>query len=379
MVDALAMARTAKAGLKIEIERAGPGALARYRDFAAHRAKGAPQHPLWFETWLGESGEPGHIVWEKRDGEPIAALPLVETRINGLPALAFAGGAHANGNFCPSAETDAKISGAMLTSAVRHSLPHVALIALERQHPVLGDQDNILADLATRTSPNLALAASLAGGFIGVLERANGKKRAKKRRVQARRFEEAGGSVLRKPASAEEIADVLSAFFRLKSARFERAGIADAFAAPNIRNFWRALLEASQHEPDRPFTLEALVVGDKVRAITGSSHLFDRTVCEFGAIEDDELTSTSPGEYLVYSNLEEACAKGLPLYDFSVGDEAYKRTWCEVEIQHFDVVIPISPAARLAVLGSNIVTRAKQTVKSNPRLWSMAKAIRRLR
>lgn len=379
MVDALAMADAMDGGLRIEIERADPAALARYREFAGQRAKGAAQHPLWFETWLRESAETGHILWQIRNGEAVSALPLVETRVNGLHALAFAGGTHANGNFCPSAEADAGISAATLVDAVRRALPHVALISLERQHPMLGGQDNILAGLATRPSPNLALAASLSGGFLGVLDRSNGKKRAKKRRAQTRRFEEAGGSAVCKPANAAEVADVLEAYFRLKSARFEKAGIADAFAAPHIRSFWRVLFEASLNEPDRPFTLEALFVGDRVRAITGSSHLFDRTVCEFGGIEDDELTTISPGEFLAYSNLEETCAKGLPLYDFSVGDEPYKRTWCDVEIWHFDVVIPISPAARLAVLGSNLVTRAKQTVKSDPRLWSMAKAIRRLR
>jgi CelD/BcsL family acetyltransferase involved in cellulose biosynthesis len=379
MVDALATTEPADDGVEIAVEAADPRTLRRYRDFAGPRVKGAAQHPLWFETWLRETGDTGHIVWLKRGGRAIAALPLVETRINGLPALAFAGGAHANGNFCPTSEPDAAMSAAMLADAVRRALPHIALISLERQHRSLGGQANILLDLSTRTSPNLALAASLEGGFAGLLERSNGKKRAKKRRAQTRRFDEAGGSALAKPSSADEIGEVLGTFFRLKSARFEKAGIADAFGPPHIRSFWRALLEASQAEPDRPFTIEALVVGGSVRAITGSSHLLDRTVCEFGAIEDDELKSISPGEYLAYSNLEEACAKGLPCYDFSVGDEAYKRTWCDLEIRHFDAVIPLSAAARLAVIGSNLAARAKQTIKSNPQLWSMAKAMRRLR
>lgn len=379
MVDALEMKRCADDGLALTVEAADPPALCRYRDFAAQRIKGAAQHPLWVEKWLRESGETGWIVWLRNGARTVAALPLVETRINGFSALAFAGGAHANGNFCPCADPDIIVPVDMLADAIRRALPHVALVALERQHRWLGGQANLLARLSSRTSPNIALAADLGGGFAGLLKRANGKKKSKKRRVQSRRFEEAGGSDVQKPASPAEIDAVLDAFFRLKAARFEKAGIADVFSQPHIRSFWRRLLQASQHEADRPFTLEALIVGNRVRAITGSSHLHDRTVCEFGAIEDDDLASISPGEYLAYSNLEEACAKGLPLYDFSVGDEAYKRSWCNVEIIHFDVVIPLTPAARLAVLGSNLVIRAKKQIKANPQLWAMAKAMRRLR
>jgi CelD/BcsL family acetyltransferase involved in cellulose biosynthesis len=379
MVDALEMNHIEDGGLEITIEAADPQTLGHYRDFAAQRVKGAAQHPLWFEKWLHESGVTGWIVWLKSGARTIAALPLVETRINGLSALAFAGEAHANGNFCPAADPDASVSAETLAAAVRRALPHVALISLERQHRSVAGQTNVLAGLASRTSPNIALAASLQGGFAGLLERANGKKKSKKRRAQSRRFEDAGGSMIQKPATADEIDAILDAFFRLKAARFEKAGIADVFSQPHIRSFWRALLEASQYEADKPFTLEALIVGGRVRAITGSSHLQDRTVCEFGAIEDDDLASISPGEYLAYSNLEETCAKGLPLYDFSIGDEAYKRSWCNVEITHFDVVIPLTPAARLAVLGFNLVSRAKRQIKANPQLWAMAKAVRRLR
>jgi CelD/BcsL family acetyltransferase involved in cellulose biosynthesis len=379
MVDALETTAITDDGLAITVEAAGPQTLRSYRDFAAQRIKGAAQHPLWVEKWARESGEAGRIVWLRKGARTVAALPLVETRINGLAALAFAGGAHANGNFCPTADPDIIVSADLLADAVRRALPHVALISLERQHRSLGGQANLLAGLASRTSPNIALAAELDGGFAGLLERANGKKKSKKRRMQSRRFEEAGGSALHKPSSAAEIDAVLDAFFRLKAARFEKAGITDVFSQPHIRNFWRALLEASQHEPDRPFTLEALFVGGRVRAITGSSHLHDRTVCEFGAIEDDDLVSISPGEYLAYSNLEEACAKGLPFYDFSVGDETYKRSWCNLEIAHFDVVIPLTGPARLAVLGFDLVSRAKKQIKGNAQLWAIAKAVRRLR
>ncbi|MHB2265568.1 GNAT family N-acetyltransferase [Aliihoeflea sp. PC F10.4] len=379
MVDALARARSDGSDLEIVVQTADEQACAQYRSFADQRVTGAAQTPLWYETWLRTSGQTGYIVWLFGKGQPVAALPLATTRRNGLSVLEFAGGGHANGNFCPSSQPDLHVPAKALGQAVKAVVPAALMLSLERQHSVLAGQENFLADLATRSSGNIALAASLEGGFPGLLERANGKKKSKKRRMQFRRFEEAGGTELKTAATAAEVDEIIDAFFRMKRARFEKAGIPDVFAEPHIQKFWRELFVASLGDPAGPFSLEMLSVGGTPRAITGSSLLVDRSICEFGAIEDDDLTSTSPGEFLAYSNIETACAKGRSYYDFSVGDEAYKRSWCDTEITHFDVVLPLSTVGRMAVAGSNLFADAKQRVKSNPQLLKAAKALRRLR
>lgn len=367
------------AKLRIDMQHADARACENYRSFAGQRVTGAAQTPVWYETWLAASGQTGRIIWVFEGDRPVAALPLVEARRHGVTILEFAGGGHANGNFCPCAGTSLQIPLSLLARAVKDAAPHIAMISLERQHRVLAGQENFLASQATRSSPNIALAASLEGGFAKLLERANGKKKAKKRRLQLRRFEEVGAQELRSAATIADIDQILPAFFEMKQARFKKAGIADVFAEPHIRKFWRDLFVASLDEPARPFSLEVLLVAGKPRAITGSSLLADRSVCEFGAISDDELTSVSPGEFLAYSNIETACAKGLSLYDFSVGDEAYKRSWCDMQITHFDMVMPVSVIGRVMAAGSSALVATKQRVKSNPRLLRAARAVQRLR
>ena len=379
MVDAPTKPQADVRDLEIVVQRADAQGCADYRSCASQRVTGAAQTPIWFETWLKASGEPGHVVWILDEGHPVAALPLVETRRNGLSVLQFAGGNHANGNFCPCVSPELQITTETLASGIKSAVPHITVLSLERQHPELAGHDNFLSALKTRSSPNIALAASLEGGFAGLLERANGKKKAKKRRMQFRRFEEAGRTELKTASTASEIDEIISAFFRMKHARFEKAGIPDVFAEPSVQKFWRDLFVESLSDPAQPFTLEALFVGGTPRAITGSSLLVDRSICEFGAIEDDDLISTSPGEFVAYSNIEAACAKGLSFYDFSVGDEAYKRSWCDTESTHFDVIAPLSAMGRLAAAGSNLLTGAKQKVKSNPKLLSAVKALRRFR
>ncbi|WP_295812784.1 GNAT family N-acetyltransferase, partial [uncultured Nitratireductor sp.] len=115
----------------------------------------------------------------------------------------------------------------------------------------------------------------------------------------------------------------------------------------------------------------------KLRAVTGSSRTAERLICEFSSIADDELTDASPGRFLFYENIEEACEKGFAIYDFSVGDEYYKRLWCDLETAQFDTFVPLTMKGRALALASAGSARAKRVVNNNSRLWAFAKAVRR--
>jgi CelD/BcsL family acetyltransferase involved in cellulose biosynthesis len=67
----------------------------------------------------------------------------------------------------------------------------------------------------------------------------------------------------------------------------------------------------------------------------------------------------------------------LALYDFSVGDEPYKRLWCDREIVQYDVLVPLSLKGRALAGTLRAVTAAKAVVKNNRTLWKLAKRLRR--
>ena len=112
--------------------------------------------------------------------------------------------------------------------------------------------------------------------------------------------------------------------------------------------FFHTLFADALAETPPPFVLHGLEVGGKLRAVTGSSRCGKRLICEFGAIAEDELAHASPGDFLFFDNIEEACQRGLAVYDFSVGDEPYKRLWCDLETRHFDVIVPLTTKGRAA-------------------------------
>ena len=126
-----------------------------------------------------------------------------------------------------------------------------------------------------------------------------------------------------------------------------------------------------------PFVLHALEVGGRLRAVTGSSVRARRLVCEFGAIAEDELGHASPGDFLFFENIGEACRQGLEVFDFSVGDEPYKRLWCDIETRHFDVVAPLTAKGKLLSQALRLKARIKAYIKNSPTVWKLTKLLRK--
>ena len=354
--------------------------LGSYREFAARSTRASAQSPAWVEAWSAAVGGDLAIATVTRDGAPALMLPLEIVARGPFRIARFMGGSHANGNFAPlgdhGAGTDPADIVAALGATVAAARPDIDLILLERQMPALDGRANPFLAAPRCESPNIALAASLEGGFEALLARFNGKRKLKKRRAQTRKFEAAGGVRRFQARTPGEIERCLQAFLEMKHERFRRMGVEDVFAAAEIRAFLAALFagEAGKARPE--FVLDALEVGDRLRSVTGSSQHGRRVVCEFGAISEDELTATSPGDYLAFANIEQACREGNAIYDFSVGDEPYKRSWCDIEIRQFDAFVPLTAKGRVLSVADRGLVAAKRLVKQNPALWTFAKRAR---
>ena len=354
--------------------------MAAYRDFARTAVYAPAQGPDWVSAWTETSGTDA-ILATLHDGDrPVLALALEVRREGPFKVARFMGGRHANGNFAMADKAwlaTATVEDIdRLMRAIAQARPDTDLVALER---LLADFDglaNPLLKLPSSPSPNVALAVDLDGGFEAVLGRTPGKKKAKRHRSQERKYEAAGGAQRLVATTEAETGAMLDAFFAMKAQRFRAMGIADVFEPQDIRSFFRRLFtDALGHE--RPaFVLHGLKVGDTYRAVTGSSRAGSRFICEFGAIADDELAHVSPGEYLFFDNIGEACGQGFTIYDFSVGDEPYKRTWCDLEIGHADVYVPLTIKGRAYAAGMRSAAALKRAIKGNQALWAAVKRLR---
>lgn len=338
------------------------------------------QSPAWVATWLRHMRPDAHLAAVVKEGLPVLAVALQVDATGPFKVARLVGGGHANGNFSPLA---GHLSAQERQQAVAALIDHIVkirtdidLLALERLAPAWQGIDNPFKSLPRTTSPNVALAIDLTGGFDALLARAHGNKKRKKHRYQARRLQ-AGGDIRRLTAkSAAETRVMLDAFFDMKSGRLRKLGVANVFGGTDIQAFFRNLFAEAAESADPAFLLEALEVGGKLRAVTGSSRSGDRLICDFAAIADDELMIASPGDYLFFENIAAACGKNLAIYDFGVGDEPYKRSWCDIETEHFDVWMPMNTRGKLLAAAFSAKARLKAQVKRRPLAWRLWKALR---
>lgn len=365
-------------GVAIDVLK-GSAAIDAYAECAAGLMHAPPQSPAWVRAWA-ETVNPDIVVGLVRHhGRTLMALPLEIVAVGPFRVARFPGGSHANGNFAPTDRAEPPVAADLdaLVAALGHARPDIDLIALERLCPERHGLSNPLVCLPHVASADVGLAVNLEGGFEGVLGRVSGKRKRKKHRSQQRKFEAVGAIDCGRARSAAEASALLDTFFALKGERLKRMGADDVFADGKVRTFFRRLFGEAAESGAPAFVIDRLTVGGVVRAITGSSLSGGRLICEFSAFSDDELIQASPGDYLFYENIASACNEGRAVFDFSVGDERYKREWCDIETVYADVRLPLG--FKGAALAGFIGLRAAlvRRVKSNRRLWAMLRRMRR--
>lgn len=347
----------------------------------AGRCPAPAQHPDWVASWIDQSDADTFVAQlMKGDEAPVFSLPLEVISHGPVKTARWMSGSHANGNF-PAVASDAPAIDAgairILIEHIASSRPDIDILLLERQAEAMNGAANPLLSLPCGESPNPALSVSLEGGFDAVLDRSSGKRKRKKHRSQNRKFEALGGWRRYRAETAEQVASLLDSFFEMKRQRFEKLGITNSFAEPGVQRFFSALFTNAVTRSETPFILHGLEVGGVLRAVTGSSLCSNRVVCEFSSFADDEVAHASPGDFLFFENIREACSDGREIYDFSVGDEAYKRLWCDRMDIQFDSRFALTAKGRMAALAHRAAADAKRIVKKNDRLWNTAKSIRR--
>jgi CelD/BcsL family acetyltransferase involved in cellulose biosynthesis len=370
-----------KEAAELSVSIAAEEGLAAYASFCETAVHAPAQGAMWVRNWAAHVQPDLLVATLDVEGRPALALALEVVTYGPFRVARFMGGSHANGNF---AAADPRWLARMDSEALRRlfqaiakARPDIDLIALERLLPDLDGIANPFLSLRHFASPNLSLAVDLTGGFDALLSRASGKRKRKKHRSQTRKFDAVGSHRRIEARSPDEAGRLLNTFFEMKEARFRKMGIANVFGDDRTRAFFKALFGQALAQDEPPFQLHGLEVAGKLRAVTGSSRSGKRLICEFGAIAEDDLAHTSPGDFLFFDNIQDACEAGFAVYDFSVGDELYKRQWCDMETQHREVLVPLTLKGRALGQALRQGARLKAFVKNSPTIWRLTKLLRR--
>jgi CelD/BcsL family acetyltransferase involved in cellulose biosynthesis len=349
-----------------------------WRDLEARGNCGPAQSFEWVRCWRDHVNQDCMAAVLQVAGRSALILPVEVVRSGPWLTARFPGGSHANCNFAACSPTAPSERQAMhlLVEALRRERPDIDLLRLDRQVEAFGGAINPLLVLGRMPHADFALAAPLDQGFEAVLAHNNAKRRRKKHRQHGKRYEEAGGWRIARASDTGTVAAILDRFFEMKTERFATAGIHDVFADPAVRRFLRALHGDDAERGRGAFFVEALEVGGRIIAVNGLSSWKGTTTVDFAAFSEEDALSTSPGEFMFYEEIAEACQSGATCFSFGVGDEPYKRDWCEQEIPLYDTIVPLTAKGAVMSGLATVSGTAKRVIKHNPRLWAAAKKLR---
>ena len=356
-----------------------PDATGLWHHFSGNDLFGVAQSQSWVRAWAAHVNSDIIVGVLECDGAPVLVMPLEIVKDRGIVTARCVGGSHANANF-PLLKRDAAalvtpqaISG--VCAAIRLARPDIDALALSRQLQELEGVANPFLALTSFESPNLALSFLITEDFENLIKHRSGARKLKKMRQQARRMDERGGWQCVTAADDKEVEACLDAFFVMKSRRFEEFGLKDTFAGAGIKSFFKALYREGLNQSAPAFRLDALKVNNEIFAVAGSSLRHNSNIVEFGAVRAHEPT-LSPGDFLFHQMIMHASETGVSSFDFGVGDEAYKRSWCDTETRHFESLRGFTLKGRLYALAHRLASAAKRKIKRSDLLSGK---IRRLR
>ncbi|MCW0979708.1 polysaccharide biosynthesis GNAT family N-acetyltransferase UppA [Agrobacterium sp. BT-220-3] len=338
----------------------------------------------WCSIWAQTQDSPLLIIRGRQGGKTVFLLPLEIVQEGGIRKAHFPGGRFNNintGLFDPTFAEEAghKTAAAIAREARKLLHGRADILALQNIPLIWRGRANPLSHLASVENQNPAFQLPLLDSFENTLRQVNAKRRRKKFRIQSRRAEEMGGYSHVIARSPQEKCELLQAFFRQKAARFASQGIPDAFRDQSVKNFFYDLANFPETGTDSLLELHAIRLhGDNegvIAAIAGLSRKQDHIICQFGSI-DEAVSDISPGELLFWLMIEKACREKAALFDFGVGDQPYKRSWCPLATVQHDIFLPVTLKGRAAASAYVAIARTKTLIKSNPSLYAFIQRFR---
>ncbi|MBB5572124.1 GNAT family N-acetyltransferase [Rhizobium sp. BR 317] len=384
-IAAIPVAGAAGDGMRVDIFDSMAPLEAEWRALEQDDLASFHQSYDWCAAWVETFRYPLAIVRGSFNGRTAFILPLEIIRSHGIRRAEFIGARHSNINtglfsseFLETAENgfsasqQAEIARALQGKADLMLLRNVPLDWRGRKSP--------LASMPAVENQNHAFQLPFLGAFEATLKQVNAKRRRKKFNHQSRLLNEKGGYeyVIAAPDQRDDLLDL---FFRQKAVRFEAAGLPDVFQDAPTQAVLHRLLELGNKERSyAALEMHALRLKGEheghIPAVAALSRKGDHVICQFASIDEALVPEASPGELLFWLMIERLHREGAAVFDFGIGDQNYKRSWCPMETTQHDLILPVSGIGHAAAFAQRGMTRAKAAIKTNPQLYGLIQRLR---
>ena len=85
--------------------------------------------------------------------------------------------------------------------------------------------------------------------------------------------------------------------------------------------------------------------------------------------DDGDVSRFGPGRAHLHELLRHAIDGGFHRFDFTIGDEPYKRDWSDTELRLYDHLAAVTLRGLMVTATATAFRRTKRFIKQSPTLW----------
>jgi CelD/BcsL family acetyltransferase involved in cellulose biosynthesis len=361
-----------------------------WRAFEPHADCTVFQSFDWLATWQRHIGArngvlPAIVVARDGEGTILFLLPLAVRPAGFARELTWLGSELCDYNAPLLAATfstriDAKRFMALWENIARclqdNPRLHYDSIILTKMPETVGAQQNPMRHLGGTINASGAYLTHLTGDWETFYTAKRSSATRRHDRSKRRRLAEFGEVKFVNPAGDSETLRTLDALMAQKARWFAHMGVANLFARPGYAEFYRAL--ATDPATRHLVHVSRLDVGATAAAVNFGLTYRDCYYHMLASYDDGEVSRFGPGAAHLLDLLHLAIDREFRIFDFTIGDERYKRDWCDTELKLYDFIAPATWRGALVAMPMLAAQRLKRRIKQTPVVWNLFSAGRAL-
>jgi CelD/BcsL family acetyltransferase involved in cellulose biosynthesis len=242
------------------------------------------------------------------------------------------------------------------------------MVRLDKMPEMLRCQPNPMLALPVMLHPSGSYATPLAETWDAFYAAKRSPSTRRRDRTKRNRLAALGEIAFVTPESDTSVRAALDVLIAQKSAFFAKRGIPNLFERPGYVEFYGEV--AAKGQAAGLAHVSELKVGDHIAAVNFALTLGERYYYVLSSYTDDEMARLGPGVTHLHEIMRHAIEKRYTVFDFTVGDEPYKRDWCDGVQPLYDHVSAASPRGALVAAPALAVKKLKRGIKQSPLLWA---------
>jgi len=356
-----------------------------WRAFEANADCTAFQTFDWLSAWfrnigVHEAGQPA-IVIGRYEGTVLFLMPFAIEGSAGLLKITWLGSFLCNYNGPVLARDFARRVSSLqfaqiwqdIQALLRQRLGH-DIVDLEKMPTTIGEQATPFCMMRVTPHVNDAYMTEVGGDWEAYYAAKRSPATRKTDRKKRKRLTDHGETRFITASSRDDVVRSVDALIDEKRRSYAKLGVANMFERPGYRDFFVDLATGAQSS--RLTHVSRLDVGEMTAAANFGLMYRGRYYYILAGYDDGDLARFGPGAIQLRDVMCYAAEHNCPLFDFTIGDEPYKREWCDVEVGVCDYVSPASWRGALAAVSTVAFRQIKRWIKRNPTAWALARKVR---